>query len=304
MASNEELEEVEAELRNWKSGVPPADKLSKYLRLIRELKIRESDATTRYGSLLLRYHKGALNEEELWLVHEQVAVAALDAGAYPFAASLIRAVARRFPDSSRTRRLQGMYWEASGSLDRAAELYGDALSENPTNETIAKRLVALEKSRGNMQGAVEALKKYLDIYSGDREAWEELADLYLELLMYRQALFCYEELLMFLPTHPHYLIRYADVLYTMGGSSNYRMARAYYAKAVESSGGRSVRALWGILACCANITEKVALQDSRTRAQIDLPNLTTQALINIYREYAPDKLPVLQSILEKQGLLD
>ena len=42
----------------------------------------------------------------MWLVHEQVAVAALDAHALPFAASVIKAINRRFPDSVRARRLQ------------------------------------------------------------------------------------------------------------------------------------------------------------------------------------------------------
>ncbi len=45
----------------------------------------------------------------VWAVHEQVAVAALDAHALPFAASVIRAVNRRFPDSIRARRLQVGY---------------------------------------------------------------------------------------------------------------------------------------------------------------------------------------------------
>ena len=45
----------------------------------------------------------------VWLVHEQVAIAALDCSSLPFAASLIRAVARRFPTASRTRRLQVLW---------------------------------------------------------------------------------------------------------------------------------------------------------------------------------------------------
>jgi hypothetical protein len=43
----------------------------------------------------------------VWLVHEQVATAALECGAFPLAAELIRAVLRRFPeDSVRAKRLQ------------------------------------------------------------------------------------------------------------------------------------------------------------------------------------------------------
>jgi hypothetical protein len=40
--------------------------------------------------------------------------------------------------------------------------------------------VAVEKTRGNTAGAIEALRRYLDAYQNDREGWEELAELYLE----------------------------------------------------------------------------------------------------------------------------
>lgn len=40
--------------------------------------------------------------------------------------------------------------------------------------------VAVEKSRGNTAGAIDTLRKYLDTYQNDKEAWEELAELYLE----------------------------------------------------------------------------------------------------------------------------
>jgi hypothetical protein len=54
------------------------------------------------------------------------------------------------------------------------------------------------------------------------------------------------------------MFRYGDILYTMGGPSNLRVARAYYSKALELTRGTSCRALWGIAACCANATDKVS----------------------------------------------
>jgi len=42
--------------------------------------------------------------------------------------------------------------------------------------------VALEKSKGNLSGAIELLRKYVDIYMLDREAWEELRELYLQVI--------------------------------------------------------------------------------------------------------------------------
>lgn len=49
---------------------------------------------------------------------------------------------------------------------------------------------------------------------------------------------------------------------------------------------------------------QVTLQDSRSRAQIELPELTSQALIKLYRKFAPQQLPLLEPMLRKQGLLE
>lgn len=45
-------------------------------------------------------------------------------------------------------------------------------------------------------------------------------------------------------------LTYADVLYTMGGP-NLKAARQYYASALQLSGGRSPRALYGAAAATA-----------------------------------------------------
>ncbi|GIL75572.1 hypothetical protein Vretimale_15176 [Volvox reticuliferus] len=293
-----ELEEVERQLRGAK-GVPSADKLIKYLRLMRDLHIRDSPTVARYGNILLRHYKSHLSEEELWTVHEQVAVAALDSHALQFAASVIAAINRRFPESVRAKRLQGMYYEAVGDYSKAEGVYSDLLAQDPANEMILKRMVALDRSRGNLTSAIEALRKYLDTFANDKDGWEELAEMYLEVQNYRQAAFCYEELLMHVPGNSSYFVRYADILYTIGGPTNYKTARSYYAKAIELTAGGSLRALFGVLACSAHITDKVTLQDARSRAQIELPDVTTQALLRIYKQHAPDKLPFVEPILAK-----
>ncbi|KAL6751917.1 hypothetical protein V8C86DRAFT_3019753 [Haematococcus lacustris] len=297
MATFSEYEELCARLRTAHNSAS-AEQLSKFLRLVRELRIRDSEATAKYGGQLLSSYRSMLSEEELWLVHEQVAVAAMDIGSTDQAAALVRAIAKRFPDSNRMRRLKGMWWEAQGQHSQAEQIYKDILDNQPSNELALKRLVALEKSRGRLPEAVEALKAYLDVFSNDREGWEELGELYLEMLLYRQALFCYEELLMHAPGNLAYLIRYADLLYTLGGNGHLKLARSYYSKAVELSAGTNMRALWGVMMCSANVTDKVSLQDSRTRAQIELPELAARAVLKEYKTHAPNKVAVATVVLE------
>ncbi len=38
----------------------------------------------------------------------------------------------------------------------------------------------MERSRGNLAAAIEALRKYLDTFANDKDGWEELAEMYLE----------------------------------------------------------------------------------------------------------------------------
>ena len=77
----------------------------------------------------------------------------------------------------------------------------------------------------------------------------------LQAQMYSQAAHCYEELLLHQAHNIHYYVQYADVLYTVGGANghNYRTARSYYAAAVQLSGGRNVRALYGLCACTTQL---------------------------------------------------
>jgi hypothetical protein len=71
--------------------------------------------------------------------------------------------------------------------------------------------------------------------------------------LYRQAAYCLEEVLTLAPSEPNVVVRYADVLLTLGGAANARAARAYYSRAVTLTQGRSARALYGLVACAAQL---------------------------------------------------
>jgi tetratricopeptide (TPR) repeat protein len=63
---------------------------------------------------------------------------------------------------------------------------------------------------------------------------------------YEKATFCYEELLMALPQNYHLYVRYADLLYSIGGLDNLEMARKYYSFALELSTENNIKALYGL----------------------------------------------------------
>ncbi|GMH40403.1 hypothetical protein BSKO_08307 [Bryopsis sp. KO-2023] len=288
------------EIENAGPRGPAPDSIRRYLRLVREQKTRESEPVARWGSLLLGKHKRALAEEELWLVYEQVALAAMDCQANSCAASCVNAVCREFPDTSiRAKRLKGMYFEATDNLERAVRLYDDILRDDPANELALKRKVAVQRTKGDLAGAAQALKSYLECYMVDRDAWEEMADIYLKMQHYKQAAFCYEELIMLAPNNLTYHLRFADVLCTLGGSNNFQTALSHYCHTIEASGGGCVRALFGVCVSLNGITAAQTSQDTE-----DIGKMAGQSLLRIYAQQSPDKLPFVKDLLKSQGLLE
>ncbi|KAK9863750.1 hypothetical protein WJX84_003356 [Apatococcus fuscideae] len=276
MPESSELDDVLHDIRACPKGGRFAANTRKYLKLVRELRRRDSENVAVYGSQLLRNHRSLLPQEELWQIHEQVAVAAMDVKSMDLAFSLVQAVRKRFSDSARAERLTGMYFEGKGQLKEANEVYSRFQSEFPDHELLEKRKVAMERAKGNTVGAIGLLQKYVDTNQMDKDAWEELADLYLQGQMYAQAAHCLEELLLHQPSSISYLVQYADILYTMGGasSSNYKTALTYYSAAIETSEGQSVRALYGACACAAQMAGAKARSQS---AQATQPELATLA---------------------------
>ncbi|CAN6462845.1 unnamed protein product [Victoria cruziana] len=218
-----------------------------YLCLVRKLKVRRSEKVLKHGLAILNDPKirSKLGTEE-WTLYEQVAVAAMDCQSLDIAKDCIKTLSKRFPGSNRVGKLEAMLLEARGSWSDAEKAYTRLLEDNPLDQVIHKRRVAMAKAQGNISGAVECLNKYLEIFMADHDAWRELGEIYVSLQMYKQAAFCYEELILCQPTVPLYHLAYAEVLYTLGGLENLITAKKYYASTIDLTGGKNTRALFGI----------------------------------------------------------
>ena len=108
-----------------------------------------------------------------------------------------------------------------------------------------KRLPALKAAQGDLPGAIKEMNEYLRTYMGDSEAWCELLHLHLEAGRLSSAKFCAEELILFNPHNYAFALRYAEVLYTLGGAENLLLARKYYGRSVELN-PTCARALFGL----------------------------------------------------------
>ncbi|ESQ49597.1 hypothetical protein EUTSA_v10021217mg [Eutrema salsugineum] len=294
-----ELNQLENQVENGGGGD------WEYLCLVRKLKVRRSEIVFKHGLSILNDpgKRSALGPEE-WTLYEQVAIAAMDCQSLGVAQNCIKALQKKFPESKRVGKLEALLLEAKGMWEEAEKAYTSLLEENPLDQVIHKRKVAMAKAQGKASLAIEHLNKYLEVFMADHDAWRELAEIYVSLQMYKQAAFCYEELILTQPTLPLYHLAYADVLYTIGGLENLISARKYYAATIDLTGGKSTRALLGICLCGSAIAQlsRGRNKEDKDMAAPELQSLAATALEKEYKQKAPAKLSLLSSALRSLKL--
>ncbi|KAG0453195.1 hypothetical protein HPP92_025859 [Vanilla planifolia] len=297
-AEEAQLNRLESQVDNGGGGA------WEYLCLVRKLKARRSEKVLLHGLSILNNPKdrSRLGGEE-WTLYEQVAIAAMDCQKIDVAKECVAALSQKFPGSLRVSRLEGMLLEAKGEWADAEKAYTCLLEENPLDQVIHKRKVAMAKAQGNPSAAVEYLNKYLSTFMADHDAWRELAEIYVGLQMYKQAAFCYEELILCQPAIPPYHLAYADVLYTMGGLENLQTAKKYYASTISLTGGKNTRALYGICLTTVAINQLTKGRNKEEKESPELQFLAPAALLKDYKQRAPEKLPLLTSMLKNMKII-
>ncbi|KAJ8509948.1 hypothetical protein OPV22_000382 [Ensete ventricosum] len=291
------LDRLESQVENGGGGA------WEYLCLARKLQARRSDKVLKHGLTILNDPKARskLGGEE-WTLYEQVAFAAMDCQQHDVAKDCIWILSKEFPGSTRVGRLEGLLLEAKGAWAEAEKAYERLLEDNPLDQLIHKRKVAIAKAQGDLSAAVNLLNKYLEIFMADHDAWRELAEIYMSLQMYKQAAFCYEELILSQPTVPPYHLAYAEVLYTIGGLENLQTAKKYYASTITLTGGKNTRALYGVCLCSIAINQLTKGRNKEEKEGSNLQSLAAEALQRDYKERAPKKLPLVISMLKNMKL--
>lgn len=223
------------------------DKMRKW----REENSRNSEQIMEVGEELINDYASKLGDD-IWIIYEQVMIAALDYGRDDLALFCLQELRRQFPGSHRVKRLTGMRFEAMERYDDAIQLYDRILQEDPTNTAARKRKIAIRKAQGKTVEAIRELNEYLEQFVGDQEAWHELAELYINEHDYAKAAFCLEELMMTNPHNHLYCQQYAEVKYTQGGLENLELSRKYFAQALKLN-NRNMRALFGLYMSASHI---------------------------------------------------
>uniref|UniRef100_A0A7N8Y6S4 ER membrane protein complex subunit 2 n=1 Tax=Mastacembelus armatus TaxID=205130 RepID=A0A7N8Y6S4_9TELE len=199
------------------------DKLRKW----REDNCRNSEQIVDVGEELISEHASKLGDD-IWIIYEQVMIAALDCSRDDLALTCLQELRKQFPDSHRVKRLAGMRLEALERYDEASKHYDAILQDDPTNTAARKRKISILKAQGK-----------------NSEAIRELND-------YGKAAFCLEELMMTNPHNHLYCEQYAEVKYTQGGLENLELSRKYFAQALRLN-NRNMRALFGLYMSASHI---------------------------------------------------
>ncbi|XP_032916522.1 ER membrane protein complex subunit 2 [Catharus ustulatus] len=223
------------------------DKMRKW----REENYRNSEQIVDVGEELINEYASKLGDD-IWIIYEQVMIAALDCSRDDLALFCLQELRRQFPGSHRVKRLTGMRFEAMERYDDAIQLYDRILQEDSTNTAARKRKIAIRKAQGKNLEAIRELNEYLEQFVGDQEAWHELAELYINEHDYAKAAFCLEELMMTNPHNHLYCQQYAEVKYTQGGLENLELSRKYFAQALKLN-NRNMRALFGLYMSASHI---------------------------------------------------
>ena len=267
------------------------------LKHMRTYKTRRSDVVVRYGQDLLK-SAGSLGDE-VWTVYEQVCVAAVDCHNYELAESCLEKLSTRFQDSRRVRRLEGLLAEAKRDWSRAEQVYKDILQDDPTSAVARKRQACIARAKGNVPEAIKLINAYLEDQCGDQSAWLELGKLYAEQHRYKQALFCYEELIALNHQNPQNHIRYAEMLYTEGvATSNSELlitSRKYFAQALDLKIRNNLRALYGLCSAAQAVHSCKGADQEALGENAEVYAWGVEALTAVYKAQCPTKLPLIEA---------
>jgi tetratricopeptide (TPR) repeat protein len=248
------------------------------LQFMRTHKVHQPELVLVHGGMLLKKHQRKLSNE-LWTVMEQVFLAAVAAGHEEWQEYCLKKLMYQWPKSIRVQRLKGLYHESREDYEKAKEVYTDIINEKPEDTIVRKRLIAIYKQRGKMDQAIEEINKYLDVFSTDSDTWHELAQLYIEAGCLKQAVYCYEELMLSNPRSVYHILTYAELLYSVG---DYELARKYFSLASYLDGG-CLRALWGLVAVNMALAEK----DKGNEKLLQMGKFANERLAGLYKDAGP-----------------
>lgn len=157
---------------------------------------------------------------------------------------------RDFEADTKIIRNNATFLNALGKRNKAKTILTKLVQENLFDYESLKRRIAILRAEDNINQVITELNKYLEENCLDKEAWLELADIYMEHMNYEKALFCFEELLIIDPENLNNMMRVAELYYTIGNTvENQTYARKYFSFILLTD-ENSLRAAYNLKTTC------------------------------------------------------
>jgi len=240
---------------------------------------RNSDEIVDLGECLIYEYANKLGDE-LWVLYEQVCLAAYDCNRMDLAVTCLRALDKQFPTGNRVLRLKAIRKEALNQFEDAEKIYTIMLKDDPSNLLVRKRLIAMKKAQNKVDETIVDLNEYLKDFMGDQEAWMELSELYIRQQNFSKAAYCMEELIL---THPHnhlYHQRYAEIHYTIGTPDSLEKSKKYFAQTLKLD-PNNVRALYGLYLSSTNLSSSRSATSTK-KENYQVSQWTTQQVVSLF----------------------
>ncbi|VDP02718.1 unnamed protein product [Soboliphyme baturini] len=250
------------------------------LRKWREDNCRRSEETVEIWEHVLSRRPAAFHDE-LWIVYEQVYIAALDCANMEVAQDCLSELYKKFNKSRRLLKLEAMMLEATGRYPEAVKLYDSLIKMDETNPVYYKRRIAVLMAQGKNASAIRDLCEYLKLFMNDTEAWMQLAQLHLSEADYVRSAHCVEELILTNPQNYLYHLLFAEIRYSQDGTDNLELAKAYYCEALKLN-PTSIRASWGYFMCLLQLCGRSSTQKKKENCYG--LKWITEHLQNLYKE--------------------
>uniref|UniRef100_A0A8C7NKM6 ER membrane protein complex subunit 2 n=1 Tax=Oncorhynchus mykiss TaxID=8022 RepID=A0A8C7NKM6_ONCMY len=267
---------------NWNVLIIVFTEMRDKLRKWREDNHRNSEQIVDVGEELINEHASKLGDD-IWIIYEQVMIAALDCSRDDLAWTCLQELKRQFPGSQRVKRLAGMRLEALEKYEDASKQYDSILQDDPTNTAARKRKISILKAQGKSAEAIRELNEYLEHNELPRpQCVSSIYSLFPCSLSYGKAAFCLEELMMTNPHNHLYCEQYAEVKYTQGGLENLELSRKYFAQALKLN-NRNMRALFGLYMSASHIAACPKVNATVKKANVKYAAWATNQINRAYQ---------------------
>lgn len=277
-------EEVKADVIAWQKDVGNSKLMLQTLSTIARTSTEAPALVFTIGLHLLNKHTTTMLEIENASFLESIFYACLECGRKDWGRVAYNMLKQHCGETPKGRRLEAVLLNAEDKPQEAYQRLYSILKVAPCDTLTWKTLITIKQANGDLKESMDDLQAYLMANQADVETWQYLSQIYISHQLYKEAMHCYEELI--LTYHQNYYVHvvYAELLCTEGKKETrqaviyYPLARKYAAHAVNLN-STSPRALWLLLHICQRCQSFSKTENS---TNTDLLHVAQEGIKKIY----------------------